>query len=100
MESECDPLPVPSTSVYSHLDGIVHWKTCLDTPGERCENIAVYASHLGLGHHPAVLYAVCDRLAQPVGDWRPFRAPAALRPLYPRPDQPVDEGTAPATTAA
>ena len=53
-----DPLPVPATSIYSHLDGIVHWKTCLDTPGERCENIAVYASHLGLGHHPAVLYAV------------------------------------------
>ncbi len=100
LEADRTPLPVPATSVYSHLDGIVHWKTCLDTPGERCENIAVYASHLGLGHHPAVLYAVADRLAQPVGTWRPFRAPAALRPMYPRPDQPVSDGTAPRTTAA
>ena len=51
------PLPVPATSIYSHSDGIVHWQTCLDTPGERCENIAVIASHLGLGHHPASIWA-------------------------------------------
>ena len=54
LESENMPLLVPATSIYSHFDGIVHWQTCLDTPGERCENIAVMASHLGLGHHPAV----------------------------------------------
>ena len=34
-------------------------------PGERCENIAVMASHLGLGHHPAAIWAIADRLAQP-----------------------------------
>ena len=60
LESETTPLPVPSTSIYSHLDGIVHWSTCLDTPGEHCENIAVMASHLGLGHHPAAIYAIAD----------------------------------------
>jgi hypothetical protein len=28
---------------------------------------------------------VADRLAQPAGQWRPFRAPAMLRLLYPTP---------------
>ncbi|MGY1711264.1 lipase family alpha/beta hydrolase [Geodermatophilus sp. SYSU D00758] len=88
VEPDGCPLPVPATSVYSHLDGIVHWSTCLNTPGERCENIAVTASHLGLGHHPAALYAVADRLAQPEGTWRPFRAPLWLRPAFPKPDVP------------
>jgi pimeloyl-ACP methyl ester carboxylesterase len=85
LESETTPLPVPTTSIYSHFDGIVHWRTCLETPGERCENIAVMASHLGLGHHPAAIYAIADRLAQPRDTWRPFRAPLVLRPAFPKP---------------
>jgi pimeloyl-ACP methyl ester carboxylesterase len=89
LESESTPLPVPSTSIYSHLDGIVHWRTCLDLPGERSENIAVMASHLGLGHHPAAIWAIADRLAQPEGTWTPFRPPLFLRPAFPRPDQPA-----------
>jgi hypothetical protein len=36
------------------------------------ENIVVESSHLGLGAHPAALYAVADRLAQPEGHWEPF----------------------------
>jgi len=88
LESEATPLPVPSTSIYSHFDGIVPWRTCLDLPGERCENIAVMASHLGLGHHPAAIWAIADRLAQPEGTWKPFKAPLFLRPAFPRPDQP------------
>ena len=79
---------MPATSIYSHFDGIVHWQTCLDTPGERCENIAVMASHLGLGHHPASIWAVADRLAQPEGTWKPFKAPLFLRPAFPKPAQP------------
>jgi pimeloyl-ACP methyl ester carboxylesterase len=88
LESDSSPLPVPATSIYSHFDGIVHWQTCLDTPGERCENIAVLASHLGLGHHPAAIWAIADRLAQPEGSWQPFRPPLFLRPAFPRPDVP------------
>ena len=88
LESECTPLPVPATSIYSHADGIVHWQTCLETPGPQAENIAVHASHLGLGHHPAVVYAVADRLAQPDGTWQHFCPPAVLRPVFPRPDVP------------
>ena len=89
LEHDAEPLRVPATSIYSHFDGIVHWQTCLDTPGERCENIAVMASHLGLGHHPASIWAISDRLAQPDGDWKPFRAPLFLRPAFPRPAQPA-----------
>jgi pimeloyl-ACP methyl ester carboxylesterase len=89
LESESTPMTVPATSIYSHFDGIVHWQTCLNTPGERCENIAVMASHLGLGHHPASIWAVADRLAQPEGSWQPFRAPLFLRPAFPKPAQPA-----------
>ena len=90
---------MPATSIYSHYDGIVHWQTCLDTPGERCENIAVMASHLGLGHHPAAIWAVADRLAQPEGAWKPFKAPLFLRPAFPKPAQPTPCDPV-ATTAA
>jgi hypothetical protein len=89
LEQDAAPLTVPATSIYSHFDGIVHWQTCLDTPGERCENIAVLASHLGLGHHPAAIWAITDRLAQPEGTWKPFQAPRFLRPAFPRPAEPV-----------
>jgi pimeloyl-ACP methyl ester carboxylesterase len=101
LESENLPLEVPATSIYSHYDGIVHWQTCLNTPGERCENIAVMASHLGLGHHPASIWAVADRLAQPEGTWKPFKAPLFLRPAFPKPAQPTDpDPLAPEITAA
>ena len=85
-ESARPPLTVPATSVYTRFDGIVHWESCIDVIGDRAENIRVVASHMGLGHHPAVLWAVADRLAQPAGTWRPFRAPMAARHLFPRPD--------------
>ncbi len=88
LENSADPLPVPATSIYSQFDGIVHWQTCLDTPGERCENIAVMASHLGLGHHPASIWAITDRLAQPEGEWQPFKPPMFLRPAFPKPAVP------------
>lgn len=100
LEADGLPLPVPATSIYSHLDGIVHWQTCLNLPGERCENIAVYGSHLGLGHHPAVIYAIADRLAQAEQTWQPFRAPMFLRPAFPRPDAPSAPSPLTATTPA
>jgi pimeloyl-ACP methyl ester carboxylesterase len=100
LERDAAPLPVPATSIYSHLDGIVAWQACLDRPGERCENIAVLASHLGLGHHPAAIWAIADRLAQPEGTWEPFRAPRFLRPAFPRPDVPSAEGPAAAEGSA
>ena len=64
--------PVPTTSIYSRSDGIVAWQCSVQKQGPLAENIEVDASHVGLGVHPAVLYAVADRLAQPEGRWQPF----------------------------
>lgn len=80
------PLEVPASSIYSRRDGIVAWQCCIDDEAARpqVENIEVVSTHCGMGHHPAVLYAVADRLAQAEGDWRPFEPGAALRWMYPR----------------
>jgi pimeloyl-ACP methyl ester carboxylesterase len=67
-------LPVPNTSIYTRLDGVVNWRTCIAKPAANAENIEVHlASHLGIGVNPAALWAVADRLAQPEGHFTPFR---------------------------
>lgn len=82
------PLPVPSTAVYSRWDGVVDWRACRQQVGPRSENVAVHASHLGMGHDPAVLWVIADRLAQPRHDWQPFRPPTrfGLGVLFPDDD--------------
>lgn len=77
--------PVPTTSIFSRSDGIVAWRCSVEKNGPQAENIEVIASHIGLGAHPAVLYALADRLAQPEGEWAPFNR-GLLGPLvYPDP---------------
>ena len=63
---------MPSASIYSRSDGVVSWRSSVTPAGPHSENIEVIASHLGLGAHPAVLYALADRLAQAEGEWKPF----------------------------
>jgi pimeloyl-ACP methyl ester carboxylesterase len=77
------PIPVPTTAVYSRLDGVVPWQACLNTAGRQHENVAVYSSHLGMGHNASVLWIIADRLAQPAGAWRLFRPPSLARYLFP-----------------
>ena len=84
-EEDREPLTMPSTSIYSRSDGIAPWASCLEAPGDHRENIEVRSSHNGLAVHPAVLLAVADRLAQPEGEWRPFRRPPASGAVYPEP---------------
>jgi thioesterase domain-containing protein len=67
-----EPPPVPTTSIFSRSDGICAWQTCLNEERAEVENIEVYGSHCGLGHHPAAVFAVADRLAQPEGRWQKF----------------------------
>jgi hypothetical protein len=67
-----EPPPVPTTAIFSRSDGICAWRTCIEKEGPLTENIEVEASHCGLGHHPAAVYAICDRLAQPEGRWKKF----------------------------
>ncbi len=64
--------PVPTTSIFSRSDGIVSWRCSLNAPSPIAENIEIPASHVGLGMNPLALYAVADRLAQPIGGWKPF----------------------------
>jgi len=72
------PLPVPATSMYSRTDAIVPWRSCIEPPHAAAENIEVRGSHAGLITHVAVLAVTADRLAQPDGQWQPYRAPRAL----------------------
>ena len=82
------PPPVPTTSIFSRSDGVVAWQ-CSVEPETRGENIEVDASHCGLGAHPAVLYAIADRLAQPEGAWQPFDRSGLRALVYPDPHRPA-----------
>ena len=78
-----DPLPgIPSTAIFSKTDGIVPWQIATQPVTEIAENIEVYASHIGLGISPAVLYAAADRLANRDGEWRPFERRGWKRMVY------------------
>jgi hypothetical protein len=66
-------LPMPSTSIWSKIDGVVSWETSRLRENARTENIEVLgASHVGLGVNAAVLWAIADRLALPEGTFAPF----------------------------
>ncbi len=80
--------PVPSTSIFSRTDGVVHWHGSVQHPENAhdthpCENIEVYASHCGLGVNPSVMVALADRLSQPEDEWSPFRPKPHQRLLFP-----------------
>ncbi|MEO0682339.1 MAG: alpha/beta hydrolase [Pseudomonadota bacterium] len=79
--------PVPTTAIYSKTDGICAWRSCMEAEGPQAENIEVAASHCGLGHHPAALYAIADRLAQAEGGWAPFDRTGARGFVYPKPER-------------
>lgn len=75
--------PVPTTSIFSRTDGICAWQACLNKDWPQAENIEVYASHCGLGHHPAAVYAIADRLAQPESAWKKFHRSGWRRVFFP-----------------
>lgn len=80
---------VPTTSIWSRSDGVVSYRCSIErTPGQT-ENIEVFASHFGMGAHPAVMYAIADRLALPEGRWRPFRRDKLLEWFFPDPEREV-----------
>jgi len=80
-----EPLPVPTTSIYSRQDGITNWRCCIEDAGHQAESIGVPGSHCGLGVNPLVLYAVADRLAQPEGHWLPFNRSGVRSWVYRQP---------------
>ena len=79
--------PVPTTSILTKGDGVVHWRGSVQHPDSnpQTENIEVYASHIGLGVNPAVMLAIADRLAQREGEWAPFQACGMASLAFPKP---------------
>ncbi len=76
--------PVPTTSILTKTDGVVHWRGSVQKPSKSpAENIEVYASHCGLGVNPSVMIAIADRLAQEEGDWMPFEPTLAQKWMFP-----------------
>ncbi len=78
--------PVPTTSILTRSDGIVHWRGSVQQPMHghgQTENIEVHASHVGLGVNPSVMIAIADRLQQPEGHWKPFSPRRAQRWMFP-----------------
>jgi Alpha/beta hydrolase family len=80
-------LPVPTTAIFSRTDGICAWQGCMEKTSEKSESIEVESSHCGMGHHPAVVYAVADRLAQPEGQWKPFDRSGWRSIVFPDPNR-------------
>lgn len=80
--------PVPTTSVLTKTDGIVHWRGSVQAEGTAgkhpSENILVHASHCGLGVNPSVMVAMADRLAQDEGAWKPFKPKLTHRWMFPK----------------
>ncbi|MDP6376151.1 MAG: alpha/beta hydrolase [Pseudomonadales bacterium] len=73
---------IPSTAVFSKTDVVVPWQLATQQPTEIAENVEVYASHVGLGFNPAVLYAAADRLANREGQWRSMQRTGWKRLIY------------------
>jgi len=77
--------PVPTTAIFSRTDGVCAWQGCMEKTTASSESIEVESSHCGMGHHPAVVYAVADRLAQAEGEWAPFDRSGWRSLVYPNP---------------
>ena len=82
-----DTPPVPTTAIFSRTDGVCAWQGCMEQTTAMSESIEIESSHCGMAHHPAVVYAVADRLAQPEGQWSHFKRGGWRSLVYPNPDR-------------
>jgi len=80
-----EPPPVPTTAIFSRTDGVCAWQGCMEKDSAQTESIEVESSHCGMGHNPAAVYAVADRLAQPEGKWQRFNRAGWRSLIYPDP---------------
>jgi pimeloyl-ACP methyl ester carboxylesterase len=79
------PPPVPTTAIFSRTDGVCAWRGCMDATSARSESIEIESSHCGMGHNPAAVYAIADRLSQPEGAWKPFERKGWRAFVFPDP---------------
>ena len=69
-----EPVPVPSTAIYSKKDGIVPWQSCLEPEeDEITENIEIRGSHIGLGYNAVVFKVIYDRLQYSPENWQKWK---------------------------
>ena len=79
-----DAPSIPTTSILSKTDGVVHWQGSVQAKGEQTENIVVRGSHCGLGVNPSVMAVVADRLAQKEGEWKAFQRDGLKAVFFPK----------------
>ena len=67
--------PVPTTSIYTKSDGVVNWRTNIQSQNHpQIQNIKVHGSHSGLTLNPAVWYLLADRLKHTRRSWQPVKS--------------------------
>jgi pimeloyl-ACP methyl ester carboxylesterase len=62
IERLAQPLPVPSTAIFTRDDGVVAWESCRSDDPD-CKNIEVSGRHMTICRNPAVLSHLVERLA-------------------------------------
>ena len=65
---------MPVTAIFTRSDGIVAWQSCCECAGPERETIEVRGAHGTMVRNRAAWRIIADRLAQPEGAWRPYRA--------------------------
>jgi len=61
--------PVPTTSMYSKSDGVVHWTNSIIEETDISENIEIDTSHFGMGFNLETSQIIANRLAQSTDKW-------------------------------
>ena len=75
--------PVPTTSIYSKLDGVVAWQCSIEDTRPDAENINLRGNtHCGMSFSPSALYLLAERLAQPESAWKAFQPQGLGRVFY------------------
>jgi pimeloyl-ACP methyl ester carboxylesterase len=58
------PPPVPTTAIYTRADGVVNWRTSMQSGNHpHVHNVEVLGSHIGLNLNAAVWYWIAKKLA-------------------------------------
>ena len=84
-EAGPQPLPVPSTSIYSRSDGVAAWENCVAIEDHQSENVEIHASHMGMVVNPVVFHILADRLSQAEGTWAPYSPKGPMVSMLPKP---------------
>jgi pimeloyl-ACP methyl ester carboxylesterase len=75
--------PVPSTAIYSKLDGVVAWKCAMEQEVPQGESIHLRGNtHCGMACSPTALYLIAQRLASGNAGWTPYTPKGVARIAY------------------